>query len=119
MENQQNNFNYILFKLFLMQLSLTLPLIMMNAPLWLIIAIPLLVYLPLLVKSTSLLAIICFLYDIVRPILYVWGIIVTTQGNQDFVAIAFYIISGLQAFNIIKKLVGTICTIILMFSNED
>lgn len=115
-----NELKYSLFQLFLMQFSLTLPLIMMNAPLWLIIAIPILIiYLPWKTQSLSLHIILFSLYDIVRPILYVWGIIVTAQGEQDFFAIAFYIIAGLQAFSIIKRLIGTICAIILVFINDE
>ena len=118
MRNQENYFSYKTYRLFFMQLSLSLPLIMMNAPWFIIIITPLLVYLPLIVKSLWLPIVLFISYDIVRPILYVWGLVVTAQGKQDFFAIAFYIIAGLQAINIIKRLFGTICTIIL-FARSD
>lgn len=119
MKNRENMFNYNLFILFLMQLSLILPLIMIEAPTWIIITIPILVYLPLLLQSFVLHIILFYLYDIVKPILYVWGLIVTIQGTQDFFAITFYIIAGLQVVNMIKRLFGTVCSIILiLFDNK-
>ena len=118
MDNQERPLKYILFKLCLMQLSLMLPLIMMDTPILIIIIVTTLVFLPLLLGSLWMSIILSCLYDIVRPILYIIGIIITIQGQQDFFAIAFYILTALQSINIVKKLFGTICMIILALTNN-
>lgn len=107
------------FRLFLMSLSLTLPLIMLDAPILLICITTFLVFLPLFIHSESFVYIFILLYNIVRPILYIWGIIVTAQGNQDFFAIAFYILTALQLIDIIKKLIGTIIIISMIIKGDD
>ena len=110
MKNQEN---YNIFALFLMQLSISIALIMINAPLWLIIVATLLIFSPLFFGSITYASFICCTYDIVRPIIYIWALVVTIHGKQDFFAIAFYVLSVLQAFSIIKRFIGTICIIIV------
>ena len=110
--------NYLLFKHFLMELSLSISLIMLNAPLWLIIVATFLVFSPLLFNSLTYATFLYCAYDIARPILYIWAIVVTIQGKQDFIAIAFYILAGLQIASIVKKLIGTIGIIVIALSEK-
>lgn len=116
--NKQGN-NFLLFKLFLMQLSIAIPLIMLNVPSWLSIGATLIVYSPLLFGSMTYAVFLFCAYDIIRPALYIWALVCTIQGNQDSVAIAFYIISGLQAITMLKRLVGTISIIYLALTASD
>lgn len=117
MLNQQGNYIYIL--VFLRSLSLTLPLIMLDAPIWVICLATFILFSPLLFGSLLYTGIVYCLYDIVRPILYIWGLVVTIQGKQDFFAIAFYVLMGLQIVNIIKRFLGTVCGVILAFTNKE
>ena len=106
------SFRYLSIKLILMGLSIDLPLIMIDAPFWLTSAVMFIVISPLIFHSLSYSMILFFAYDIIKPILYIWALIVTIGGEQDFLAIAFYIIFGLQIFTITKKFIGTIFTVI-------
>lgn len=110
MKNQEN---YIIFRLFLMELSLGIALIMLNAPLWLILVATFLIFSPMFFGSLTYATIVYSAYDIVRPILYIWAVVATIQGKQDFFAIAFYIIAGLQVISIVKRFIGTISIIIV------
>ena len=110
--------NYVLFQSFLMSLSLLVPLIMLDTPILIICIITFLIFSPLLFKSLKFAMILYITYDIARPILYVCGLIVTVLGKQDFFAIAFYILMALQAWNIIKKLIGTISIIVTILSDR-
>ncbi len=112
---QYRKHTYAQIQLLLMSLSISLPLIIMNAPLLLILITTLLIFSPAMSKSLYVGVIVFCLYDIVRPILYIAGIIVAAQGPQDFVAIAFYIITGLQALSILKKFIATVLTLIISF----
>lgn len=114
----KNHENYLLSQLFLMQLSLILPLIMLDAPMLLILAVPLLVFSPLLFNSTPYATIVFCAYDIIRPILYIWALVVTIGGKQDFFAIAFYIIAALQIMSIAKRFIGTIGLIVIALTEE-
>lgn len=114
-----NKLKYLLFRLFLMSLSLVFPLIMLEAPIFLIVITPFIVYSPLLFKSLAYGNIVYCLCYILRPILYVWGLIVAVQGEQDFFAIAFYILLGLQAIDIVKTFIATILSIILLFTYKE
>ena len=96
-----------------MQLSIGLPLIMLNAPLWLILGATFLVFSPLFFGSLTYATFLFCSYDIIRPILYIWALVVTIGGKQDFIAIAFYVLFALQAISIIKRLIGTIGIIII------
>ena len=82
----------------------------MDAPMWIIFIIDLLLLIPYLISSSisrvdvlSICGLSNLLYHLLlRPGLYVAGLVVTTQGAQDGIAIAFYIITALQAINIVK-----------------
>ena len=108
-----NRENYMLGHLFLMQLSLVLPLVMLDAPLWLILVASLLIFSPLLLASTTYTTILLCAYDIIRPILYIWALVATIGGVQDFFAIAFYVLFALQILSIVKKAIGTISIIVI------
>lgn len=94
-----------------MVLSVTLPLLMLNAPVWLMTVVDLIILSPMLLWSEKLTRIVPFAYYIINPILYVWALVVTILGVQDFFAIAFYILMGLQTPKMIKNFIGTILII--------
>jgi hypothetical protein len=110
---------YIYIIIFLRSLSLILPLIMLDTPIWLICIVTFILFSPLLFGSLLYTGILYCLYDIVRPILYICGLVVTIQGKQDFFAIAFYVLMGLQIVNIIKRFLGTVCGIMLAYTNKE
>ncbi len=114
----ENRDGYLYIQLSLLSLSLILPLIMIKTPIWLICVTTFIVFSPLLFPSVFYTAILFCMYDIIRPILYVWGLVATIQGKQDFFAIAFYILMGLQAFSIIKRFLGTVKGLILAFTEN-
>lgn len=114
-----NENRFVNFKLFLMSLSLTLSLMMLDAPIWLIGISTLLVFSPFLFNSFTYATFLYCAYDIIRPILYTWALVVTIQGKQDFFAIAFYILAGLQAISIIKRFIGTIGIIIVALTEKN
>ena len=122
----QNGLKSVLFTMVLMSISLTLPLIMLDAPFGIILVATTIIFLPCILMFvppledlTSISYIIIWhLYNIVRPILYICGLVVTIQGTQDFFAIAFYILMGLQSMNIIKNFIGTIIIILLSLTQN-
>ena len=116
MKNQENNF--VLFKSFLMSLSLTLPLCMLNAPIWMIGLATFLVFSPLIFGSFTYATFLYCVYDIVRPILYIWALVVTIQGEQDFFAKAFYVLFAIQVITIAKRLIGTIGIILIALTES-
>ena len=109
---------YAKFQLFLMSLSLTISLVMLDAPLWLICTATFLVFSPLLFGSLSYATFLYCTYDIVRPILYTWALVVTIQGKQDFVAIAFYVLFAIQVITMVKRFIGTIGIIIIAITEN-
>lgn len=117
MKKQDNTFNYI--QIFLLSLSLTLPLIMVNTPVWLIAIVTFIMFSPALFGSVLYAVILYCLYDIIRPILYVWGLVVAIQGKQDFFTVAFYILVILQAVDILKRFIGTVSGLILALTNKE
>lgn len=93
--------------------------VMLNAPTLLISIAAFLVVSPLIFYSDVWAFLILTAYNIVRPILYVWATVVTVQGKQDFLAIAFYILAVLQVISIIKNLIGTVAIIFTsLFKNR-
>lgn len=105
--NSDRSFSYMLFSLFMMSLSLTVALIIISAPAWVIALVSLSVFASALSGSISLAFTFKALYNILlRPGLYIWALVAAVCGPQDFFAIAFYIIAGLQVWNIIKNFVG-------------
>lgn len=103
--------NYLYIKFILMSVSLTIALAMLNAPYLLISIVAFLVVSPLIFHSNVWATLILTAYNIVRPIFYVWATVVTVQGKQDFLAIAFYVLAVLQVISIIKNLIGTVMII--------
>lgn len=94
--------SYTVLKYFVMQITLAFALVMIDAPLWLILLVTPLVYLPLLSKSIFLVLGVCTVYSLVKLPLYIWAFIVTVQGDQDVFAIIFYIVAVIQLFSMIK-----------------
>jgi len=105
----ERSFRYALFYLFLMSLSLTIPLIIIGSSSWIIILVTVAVFASALCGNPLIALIYRQLHNIIlRPGLYIWAIIVAISGPQDFVAIAFYIIAFLQIWNIIKNFFGEV-----------
>jgi hypothetical protein len=109
--NEKEN-KYALFQLFLMQLSISIALVALDAPFFLILVVPLLVFSPLFFYSLTYNVILLCLYNIIRPILYTWALIITIGGKQDFFAVAFYVIFALQVINMISNFIGSVAIII-------
>ena len=102
--SEDRSINYGLFMAFLASISLTIPLIVIGVPFWVISAVSLLMFLPYIIPSEwTAIAVIALYTLLLRPGLYIWALVVATSGPQDFVAIAFYIIAGLQAISIVKN----------------
>jgi hypothetical protein len=115
MDNERS-YKYALIKLLFMSLSLTVPLIMIGASSLIISLISLIVFVSALCGNVLIAYIYRVLQNIIlRPGLYIWALIATIRGPQDFIAICFYIIFALQIINIIKNF---IFEIILLCSKE-
>ena len=109
---EQNYTKKMLMMLLPMALSLTLPLLMLNAPVWLMTVVDLIILSPLLFWSLKLSVFIPYAYYIIKPILYIWALVVTLLGAQDFLAIAFYILMGIQTPKMIMNFLGTVIIVI-------
>lgn len=106
MENDRY-FNYALRTLFFMSLSLTIPLILIEASGWFLLLVPIVVFSSALCGSVTIAYIYRVLHNIIlRPGLYIWALIATIRGPQDIIAIGFYIVFALQLRNIIGNLIG-------------
>ncbi len=103
--NENSASTYLVLNLFLKSLALAIPLIMINAPYFVIILVTLIMFLPAIIRSEAVMAVVAFIYTFARPILYIIALIVTFGGPQDFFAIAFYIISAIQAVFIVKNFI--------------
>ena len=102
--NEDRAIKYGLFMAFLASLSLTVPLIVIGSPFWIISAVSLIMFLPFIIPSDwTAIAVIALYTLLLRPGLYIWALVVAINGQQDFVAIAFYVIAGLQAISIVKN----------------
>lgn len=95
-----------------MVLSITIPLLMLDAPVWLMTLVDLIILSPMLLVSLKLSVIVPYAYYIIKPIIYVWALLVTILGVQDFFAIAFYILMGIQTPKMIINFIGTILIIL-------
>ncbi len=115
---QTNKLRYARFIIFLRETSIYIALIMLHTPPLLIFIILLLSSLIMIMPSLVAQFIIQHVYNFVRPILYVWALIITIGGKQDVFAILFYILSGVQAISIIKNLFYSILVIVNSFSKE-
>ena len=102
--NEDRMVNYGLFMAFLASLSLTIPLIVIGAPFWVISMVSLVMFLPFIIPSDwTAIAVIAIYTLILRPGLYIWALVVALNGPQNFIVIAFYVIAGLQAISIVKN----------------
>jgi hypothetical protein len=111
--NDNRMVNYGLFMAFLSSLSLTIPLIVIGVPFGVISVVSLVVFLPYIIPSDwTAIAVIALYTLILRPGLYIWALVVAISGQQDIVAIAFYVIAGLQSVSIIKNFIAYILTFI-------
>ena len=101
-------FNCLLLRSSLRAFSLCVPFIIIaNVYDWSICTflISAITFLPLFIPSEIFIMIFEFIYNVIlRPTLYIWALVLTVQGEKDFIAISFYIITGLQVFNILKWL---------------
>jgi hypothetical protein len=101
--------SFLLWHLFLMSISLTIPLIMIGASGWIITLVTIIVFATALSGRVGIAYIYRMLHNILlRPGLYIWALIVTIIGPQDLVAIGFYIALVCQAKNIISNFIGEI-----------
>ena len=107
--NNNNSFGYLLRQLFLMSLSLCIPLVLIGASGWIITIASIIIFATALSGNTGIAYIYRLLHNIIlRPGLYVWALIVTIAGPQDAVAIGFYIVLVCQTKNIIGNFIGEI-----------
>ena len=115
---EQNYTKQMLCLLLPMVLSLTLPLLMLDAPVWLMTIVNLIILSPWLFESKGLSMIVPFAYYIIKPVLYIWALVITILGVQDFFAIAFYILMAIQTPRMIKNFIGSISIIIIALTNH-
>lgn len=107
--DKTQSFRFVLWQLFLMSLSLTIPLIMIGASGWIITLVTIIIFATALSGHTGIAYVYRALHNIIlRPGLYIWALVVTLTGPQDIVAIAFYIILALQTKNILSNLFGEV-----------
>lgn len=100
---------YALRRLFLMSLSLAIPLIMIGASGWIITLVTIIIFATALCGNMGIAYIYRLLHNIIlRPGLYIWALIVIVSGQQDIVAIGFYIVFACQLKNIIGNFIGEI-----------
>lgn len=118
--NEKIAFNNLIFRASTLMLSIVFAFAMIvEIPIWQIALISLvLVIVPLIPSLTTFYV---FLYNIVlRPLVYVLALIVTIQGEQDTIAIIFYVVAGLQSFFIIKNFFRFLFVLIEhIFSNKN
>lgn len=112
--DNNHSFGFAMFTLFLMSLSLTIPLVVINAPIWIIVLITIAVFASALSGNEGIALLYRQFHNIVlRPALYIWALVIAINGPQDFVAIGFYIAAALQIWNIIKNFIGEILLILI------
>lgn len=116
--NENRMVDYGLFMAFLATLSLTIPLIVIGAPFWVISIVSLIMFLPFIIPSDwTAIAVIALYTLLLRPGLYIWALVSAINGQQDFVAIAFYVIAGLQAISIVKNFFVYLIGLVSAMSN--
>lgn len=98
-----------MFYLFLMSLSLNIPLILIGASGWTLTLVIIVVFATALSGNTLIAYIYRVLHNIIlRPGLYIWALIVAISGPQDIVTIGFYIVFAFQLKNIVGNLIGEV-----------
>lgn len=119
-ENEQRDkaFNYILLTTVLKSVSISIALLMMDAPLLITLLITTFVYLPAFKPSATTALIVEYTYNIARPILYIAATVIAAGGDQNFFTIAFYILTGIQALYMIPKFFGTIAIIFALTKSK-
>ena len=91
---------------FFMSLSLTIALIMLHASGWIITFATLFVFIPIIFPGGIIELIVTIGYEIIlRPVLYPWALVVTIKGEQDVIAIIFYVLFGLQIIGIVRRFI--------------
>ncbi|MBR4087531.1 MAG: hypothetical protein IKK30_06745 [Clostridia bacterium] len=109
MDNKVQNYSFLICML--RSLSIAMALIMLDTPMFIISIITLLVFSPALFPNLVWLMIYEILYSLARPVLYIWALVITIGGEQDVVAIIFYILFAVQIFSMIKNLIFTLANL--------
>lgn len=119
---RENNENKLLRRTFFWRsISLSIPLILIGLEFGLhyMYLLSLVAFIPLLYYSEVLFLIEEFIYNVLlRPGLYIIALVITVSGKQDIVSVIFYVLAGLQAFNIIKYLFFYIAMLLSVFKKE-
>lgn len=107
--DSNHSLSFLLRQLFLISLSLAIPLILIGASGWVITIATIAIFATALSGNVLIAYIYRVIHNIIlRPSLYIWALIVTISGPQDIVAIGFYIAFVCQLKNIIGNFVGEI-----------
>lgn len=107
--DKDRSFTIMLRQLFLMSLSLTVPLILIGASSLVITIVTIIVFATALSGSVLIAYVYRLLHNIIlRPGLYIWALIVAISGAQDIITIGFYIVFVCQLKNIIANFIGEI-----------
>ena len=118
--NENRSVNYLLFKMFWWSTALMIPLVIIDAPIWVMTIISLVMFSPIIFRAESLIWLVQFLYALLlRPGLYIWALVVAINGPQDIIAIVFYIIAGLQAISIAKNFLGYLLLLFSAISSNE
>lgn len=113
---ENNSLNFMLLHLFLMALSLNIPLIIIGAPGWVLTLVVIIVFASGLSGSVGFSYIYRTIHNILlRPGFYIWALIVAVAGEQDIISIAFYVILVCQLKSIICNLIGEIIILSSLF----
>ena len=100
----------------LMITSISIPLIMLDVPLWVLIVVDLSITV-LMSFSSFFNILLSSLYCIVKPVLYIWALVFAVQGSQNFWAIAYYIVMGLQVPFMVMNLLALVAEIFKLVSS--
>lgn len=102
-----------------MSLSLTIPLVVIGAPIWSIVLITVVIFASALSGREGVALLYRLAHNIIiRPGLYIWGLVVAISGPQDFVAISFYIVAALQLWGILKNFIGEVLLILFLIADR-
>lgn len=107
--DNEHSLGYAIRCLFLMALSLAIPLIIIGASGWIISVVSIIVFVTALCGNEGIAYVYRLLHNIIlRPGLYIWALISAINGPQDIIAIGFYVVFVFQLWNIIANFVGEI-----------
>lgn len=96
------------FFVYLKTLSISIALIMLNAPTIIIVLVTIAMFLCVFLNIDFLVVLVAKFYIFGRPILYLVALIVTFCGEQDAIAVIFYILTALQIFSMVKSILRVI-----------